>query len=110
MDVKITFFNGHLKEEIYILQPDGCITPGQENKVCKLCKSLYGSKRTPKQWHEKFDRALLNNKFLSIEVDKCVYTKFTDQECVIIAFYMDDILIFGTSLDMVHSTKRFLAS
>ena len=39
-----------------------------------------------------------------------MYTKCTDRECVIIALYMDDILIFVTSLNVVHSTKRFIAS
>ena len=48
MDVKTTFLNGDLEEEIYILQPEGCITPGKENKVCKLRKSLYGLKQAPK--------------------------------------------------------------
>ena len=64
----------------------------------------------PKQWHEKFDNVLLKNEFLSVEVDKCVYTKCLDKECVIIALYVVDMLIFGTSLYMVHSTKRFLTS
>ena len=39
-----------------------------------------------------------------------MYTKCTNRECVIIASYVDDMLIFGTSLDMLHSTKRFLVS
>ena len=43
-------------------------------------------------------------------MDKCVYTKCTGKECVIIALHVDDMLIFGTSLGMIHSTKRFLAS
>ena len=59
MDVKTTFLNRDLDEEIHMLQPEGCITPEQENKVFKLNKSLYGLKQTPKQWHEKFDNALL---------------------------------------------------
>ena len=59
--------------------------------------------------YEKFDNALLKNGILSIEVDKCVYTKFIEKECVIIALYVDDMLIFGTSLSVVHSTKRFLS-
>ena len=45
---------------------------------------------------------MLKNGFLSVEVDKCVYTKCTKKERVIIALYVDDILIFGTSLS---STK-----
>ena len=77
MDVKKAFLNGDLDEEIYMLQPEGCITPGKEHKVCKLNKSLYGLKQAPKQWNEKFDNALLKNGFLSVEVDKCVYTKCT---------------------------------
>ena len=94
MDVKTPFLNGDLEEEIYILQPEGCITHGKENKVYKLNKSLYDLKQAPKQWHAKFDNVLFENGFLSIEVDKCVYTKYTGKECVIIALYVDDMLIF----------------
>ena len=42
MDVKTTFLYGDLEEEICMLQLEGYITPGQENKVCKLNKYLYG--------------------------------------------------------------------
>ena len=110
MDVKTTFLNGDLEEEIYMLQPEGCITPGQEHKVCKLNKSLYGLKQVPKQWHKTFDNSLLKNRFLSVEVDKCVHTKCTEKKSVIIALYVDDLLILGTSPSVVHNTKIFLAS
>jgi hypothetical protein len=49
MDVKTTFLNGGLEEEIYMLQPEDCIVPGQKNKVCKSKKSLYGLKQALKQ-------------------------------------------------------------
>ena len=48
MDVKAAFLNGDLEEEIYMLQLEGCITSEQENKVCKLRKSLYGLKQALK--------------------------------------------------------------
>jgi hypothetical protein len=48
MDVKTTFLNGELEEEIYMTQPDGFVVKGQENKACKLQKSLYGLKQAPK--------------------------------------------------------------
>jgi len=48
MDVKIAFLNGELEEEIYMSQLEGCEVPGQENKVCKLRKSLYDLKQVPK--------------------------------------------------------------
>jgi len=44
MDVKTIFLNGDLEDKIYMTQPKGCVVPGQENKVCKLLKSLYGLK------------------------------------------------------------------
>jgi hypothetical protein len=56
MDVKTTFLNGELDEEIYMEQPTGFVANGQEGMVCKLLKYLYGLKQAPKQWQEKFDR------------------------------------------------------
>ena len=49
LDVKIVFLNEDLDEETYVEQPEGFSTPGQERKVCKLVRSLYGLKQTPKQ-------------------------------------------------------------
>ena len=48
MDVKTAFLNGELEEEIYMDQPEGFVVPGQEDKVCKLDKSLYGFKQALK--------------------------------------------------------------
>ena len=49
IDVKTTFLNGDFDEEIYIEQPKRFVFPGNEKKVCKLVKSLYDLKQTPKQ-------------------------------------------------------------
>jgi hypothetical protein len=110
MDVKTVFLNGDLEEEIYMEQPEGHVVLGQEHKVCKLVKSLYGLKQALKQWHEKFDKAMLSNAYLINGADKCIYSKFDNNEGVIICLYVDDLLIFGTSLEVVHDTKRFLSS
>ena len=47
MDVKTAFLNGDLDEEIYMEQPEGFVVLGQEKKVCRLVKSLYGLKKSP---------------------------------------------------------------
>jgi hypothetical protein len=65
MDVKKAFLNGELEKEIYMDEPDGFIAKGQEGKVCKLLKSLYGLKEASKQWHKKFDKILTSAGFTS---------------------------------------------
>jgi len=81
------------------------VVDGQENKVCKLLKSLYGLKQASKQWHEKFNETLLVDGFSSSDADRCVYTKSVNDDHVIICLCVDDMLIFGTCNDMVFKTK-----
>ncbi|GJZ46031.1 ATP phosphoribosyltransferase 1, chloroplastic [Tanacetum coccineum] len=52
MDMKMTFLNGDLEEEIYMNQPEGFMAPGLVSKVCRLVKSLYDSRKAPKQGHQ----------------------------------------------------------
>ncbi|KAH9750232.1 hypothetical protein KPL71_013800 [Citrus sinensis] len=110
IDVKTAFLNGDLDEEIYMEQPEGFIAPGQEKKVCKLVKSLYGLQQAPKQWHEKFDHTMITSGFKINECDKCVYVKETENGYVILCLYVDDMLIVGSDDDMIKSTKNMLKS
>nr|KAJ0211662.1 hypothetical protein LSAT_V11C400220750 [Lactuca sativa] len=111
MDVKSAFLNGDLDEEIYMKQPEGFVIPGNEHKVCKLKKSLYGLKQTPKKWHQKFDDVVLSNGFALNQADKCVYRIFdTSSKGVMICLYVNDMLIYGTDLEEVDKTKKFLSS
>ncbi|GMP62704.1 hypothetical protein CsSME_00024701 [Camellia sinensis var. sinensis] len=48
LDVKTAFLHGDLEEEIYMSQPDGFKIAGKENWACKLNKSLYGLKQSPR--------------------------------------------------------------
>ena len=108
MDVKTAFLNGDLEEEIYMDQPEGFVLSGNEHKVCKLLKSLYGLKQAPRQWHIKFDQCLLSNGFKTNESDKCIYYKSFDDAHVIICLYVDDLLIFGSNIDVINTTKTLL--
>ncbi|GKA31485.1 zinc finger, CCHC-type containing protein [Tanacetum coccineum] len=111
MDVNTTFLNGELVKEVYMNQPQGFIILGNEDKVCKLIKYLYGLKRAPKQWHQKFDEVVLSNGYLHNQAKKCVYSKFDESgKGVIICLYVYDMLIFGTNQVQVDLTKEFLSS
>jgi hypothetical protein len=107
IDVKTAFLNGELDEEIYIDQPDGFVVKGEEQKVCKLLKSLYGLKQAPKQWHEKFDTTLTGAGFGVNEADRYVYYRHGRSQSVILCLYVDDILIFGTNIDIINEIKFF---
>jgi hypothetical protein len=109
MDVKTTFLYGELDEEIYMEQLNGYRIPGQENKVCRLIKSLYGLKQASKQWHEKFNTTLTSTGFIVNEADKCVYYRYGGGERIILCLYVDDILIFGTSTRLIDEIKSFLS-
>ena len=51
MDVKTTFLNGEIEEEVYIEQPEGFEVHGKETHVCRLKKALYGLKQAPGAWY-----------------------------------------------------------
>jgi hypothetical protein len=83
------------------------VAPGQENKVCRLRKSLYGHKQAPKQWHKMFDRTVTSASFVVNDADTCVYYRCGGGEGVVLCLYVDDILIFGTNINMINDVKSF---
>ena len=64
MDVKTTCLNGSLEETIYMVQPEGFITKGQEKKVCKLQKFIYRLKQASRSWNIKFDQSVMSFGFI----------------------------------------------
>ncbi|GJZ81941.1 retrovirus-related pol polyprotein from transposon TNT 1-94 [Tanacetum coccineum] len=63
MDVKTTFPNGELKEEVYVSQSEGFVDPDHSTHVYRLKKALYGLKQAPRAWYDTLSRFLLDNKF-----------------------------------------------
>nr|GEW57335.1 retrovirus-related Pol polyprotein from transposon TNT 1-94 [Tanacetum cinerariifolium] len=63
MDVKSTFLNGKLKEEVYVKNPPGFESSEFPDYVCKLNKALYGLKQVPRAWYETLSILLIQNKF-----------------------------------------------
>ncbi len=108
MDVKTAFLNGELKEEVYMEQPGGFVVEGKEHPVCKLNRSIYGLKQSPRCWNIVLDNQLKKMGFVQTPSDPCIYTTETD-EMFIIAVYVDDILLAGHSNKRMTEVKKLLA-
>ncbi|GJX77599.1 retrovirus-related pol polyprotein from transposon TNT 1-94 [Tanacetum coccineum] len=63
MDIKTTFLNGPLKEEVYVAQPDGFVDPDHPKKVYRLMKALYGLKQAPRAWYDELSNFLMSKGF-----------------------------------------------
>ncbi|GJY23306.1 uncharacterized mitochondrial protein-like protein [Tanacetum coccineum] len=110
LDVKTAFLHGELKEEVYVVQPEGFEKPGEEEKVYKLAKSLYGLTQAPQAWNVKLDNTLKEMGFQQCMQEKAVYKAVTNGEFIIVAVYVDDLFVTGTSLDCINEFKRRMAS
>ena len=109
MDVTSAFLNGDLKEEVYMKQPEGFIEKGKEHLVCRLRRSIYGLKQSPRCWNSVLDRKLKNMGFVQTTGDPCIYVKEEGGEIFTIAVYVDDILLAGKSDQKINEVKQALA-
>ncbi|GFS95597.1 retrovirus-related Pol polyprotein from transposon RE1 [Nephila pilipes] len=75
IDVKTTFLFGNLHENICMKQEEGYIMPGEEQKVFKLKKSLYGFKQAAKSWNQKKTEVLQLKNFQQRIADNSLFTK-----------------------------------
>jgi hypothetical protein len=73
MDVKTTFLNGVIEEEVYIEQPEGSKVHIRASHVCRLKRVLYGLKQAPCAWYSRIDSYLLGMGFTKSEVDSILY-------------------------------------
>ena len=109
MDVKTTFLNGNLDENIYMRQPKGFEEKGKEHLVCKLWKSIYGLKQASRQWYIKFHNTITTFGFQENKFDECVYLKVRGSKFILLMLYVDDILLATNNLALLHETKSFLS-
>ncbi len=93
MDVKTTFLNGELEEEIYMEQPHGLVHQGGKHLVCKLHKSLYGLKQSPRTWNQKLNRFLKSVEVMKSEADPSVYVTQVGDVKFFIVVYVDDLIL-----------------
>jgi len=107
MDVKNAFLNGELKEEVYMKMPPGF--PGRkENQVCRLKKSLYGLKQSPRAWFERFTRVLKAQTYTQGQSDHTLFFKHLNGKIVVLAVYVDDIVLTGDDPTEIDRVKKAL--
>jgi transposase InsO family protein len=102
MDVKSSFLNGDLKEEVYMEQPEGFQLSDNPDFVCKLKKSLYGLKQAPRAWYYRLDKYLLDKGFKRGTIDCNLYIKTEDNDFLIVLVYVDDIIFRSNNASLVQ--------
>lgn len=111
MDIATAFLNGGLQEEVFMKQPKGFAAKGQEHLVCRLKKSLYGLKQSPRCWNQTLDARLKVMGFQQSTSDPCIYTSESKSDGIfILAVYVDDILLAGKSEQKIARVKADLGS
>ncbi|KAJ9551957.1 hypothetical protein OSB04_016002 [Centaurea solstitialis] len=96
MDVKTTFLNGVLKEEVYVSQPEGFVDQDHPDHVYILDKALYGLKQAPRAWYDSLSQFLVGSGYSKGKIDNTLFIKREGEHIMLVQIYVDDI-IFGST-------------
>lgn len=107
--MKNTLLHGEL-QKVYMQQPPGYVAEGEARMVCKLHKSIYGLKQSPRALFEKFSSIVLSFEFVSCISNYSVFVKKSIRGCIILAVYVDDIVISASDVNRIQETKAWLQS
>jgi hypothetical protein len=111
LDVRTAFLHGHLKEEVYIYQPEGYVAHNNKQQVCLLQRALYGLRQAPRAWYERIDSFLVEQLGFERGVgDTNLYRQSSTTATLLLALYVDDILLTGSSISQIMSVKAHLES
>ena len=108
MDVKTTFLNGIIEEEVYIEQPEGFEIFNSESHVCRLERVLYGLKQAPRAWYTQINNYFIGLGFTKSEANANLYQTLVEGKLLIIVLYVDDLILTGDE-ELIHSCKEDLA-
>ena len=111
MDVVTTFLNLDVEEEIDIQFPQGLEVPEEFKKgvpALRLLKGLYGLKQAPRLWNDAVNATLQHLNFTRCNADPCLYVRKEKSEFVIIALYVDDLILTSNSSDLLSKVKSAL--
>ena len=107
MDVKSTFLNGILDEEVYIEKLEGFIDPDKKDMVCKLHKALYGLKQAPRAWYERLHNYLIRIGFQRTNDNSNLYIKQgLDNKIFLVEIFVDDTLFIGNDVQCKEFSEK----
>ncbi|KAL0540051.1 hypothetical protein IC582_024279 [Cucumis melo] len=93
-----------------MVQPEGFIQNGQEQKVCKLQKSIYGLKQASRSWNIRFDTVIKSYGFEQNVDEPCVYKRIINSIVAFLVLYVDDILLIENDVGHLTDIKKWLAT
>ena len=108
MDVDTAFLQSPVDEEIYVRQPQGYEKHGADGRelVCRIHRSLYGLKQSPRNWNKVLDDWLQSYGLEPSTADPCVYVKIdSNGDVLLIGIYVDDAVVVGNTMDIVNEFK-----
>ncbi|KAL0411190.1 UNVERIFIED_CONTAM: Retrovirus-related Pol polyprotein from transposon TNT 1-94 [Sesamum latifolium] len=110
MNVKTAFLNGFIEEEIFMDQAEGFTAVGEEQKVCRLQRSIYGLKQAFRSWNTRFDEVIRGYDFIKNDYDPCIFKKISGSSVAYLVLYVDDILLIGNDVKMLGDIKVWLST
>ncbi|GJT27002.1 retrovirus-related pol polyprotein from transposon TNT 1-94 [Tanacetum coccineum] len=110
MDVKTTFLNSIMREEVYVSQPDGFVDQDNLNHVYKLKKALYGLKQAPRAWYDLLSKFLLSQEFSKGTVDPTLFIRRQGKDILLVQIYVDDIIFASTTPELCDQFSKIMCS
>ncbi|RVW69943.1 Retrovirus-related Pol polyprotein from transposon TNT 1-94 [Vitis vinifera] len=109
LDIKNVFLHGDLAEEVYMEQPPGFVAQGESGLVCRLRRSLYGLKQSPRAWFSRFSSVVQEFGMFRSTADHSVFYHHNSLgQCIYLVVYVDDIVITGSDQDGIQKLKQHL--
>ena len=109
-DVKNAFLRGDLEEEVYMDIPLGFVPSTQRSVVCKLKKTLYGLKQSPRAWFGRFSFAMRKHGFKQSHSDHTLFLKHQQGKVTALMIYVDDMIITGNDEKEISRLQEHLAT
>lgn len=109
MDIHNAFLHGDLQEEVYMKLPPG-FSSSTNRRVCRLHKSLYGLKQSPRCWFAKLRMSLKTYGFRQSLADYSLFSYMKNGKQLYVLIYVDDLIITGNSIDAITEFKGYLSS